>query len=99
MASPKVTQVKVDFLDRFVLKKGTAKFLVALADQDLTYKELKKEAHVSNMNKMLRILAITTKYTNKDNIVTVGLTKKGRELAKHVKSLFVLLDDILPREE
>lgn len=99
MANPKISQVKIDFLDKVIMKKGTIKFLVALADQDLTYRDLKKEARVSNMNKMLRILAITTRYTNKDGIVTIGLTKRGRELAKNIKNLFIVLEDVLPKEE
>jgi len=93
-----VTEVKLQFLERMLLKKGTMKFLLSLRHGEKTSSEL-RSLGVKPPDKLSYILHLVHKERDYNGIMKYSLTSRGKRLADSMAELLKVTDEILPSED
>jgi len=93
-----VTEVKLQFLDRVLLKKRTMKFLLALRYGEKTFSEL-RSLGVKPPDRFSFILHLVHKERDDNGIMKYTLTSRGRRLSDATVELLKVTDEILPSED
>lgn len=93
-----VTDIKLTFLERMVLKKSVIKFLITLQRGPHTAREL-KNLGVKPPDKISYILYLVKKDQREDGIMVYSLTERGQHLAQALSELIRVTGEILPSED
>jgi hypothetical protein len=86
-----------DFI-QVILKPGMVRFMLALEGGEKSSKELSL-IRARKSSKVVDFLGLTKKHRDMNGIISYTLTQKGERVAKNLRSLYLSIDEILPKED